>query len=171
MEQEIQKEENKQNLPKSSNKSFNEDFRQESSAIIAELCFTFLPFVVILIINLTKNDWTKLIQTSDWALISTLLFGQTIVKIIMGVASQEHSFNYQLFGLISALIIVFGLVPSITIITIFQISSKLPNSLVIAQFFLLGLSIITFLIFGTIGQVLFSTAFRHKISKLLKLTK
>lgn len=148
----------------------NEDFRKERTAIIAELCFMFLPFVVILIINLTKGDWAKLLQTSDWALAATLLFGQTIVKMMMGVASQEHSFNYQLFGLITALIIVFGLVPSITVISIFQISPKLSTGLVVVQFILLGASISVFIVFGTIGQVLFSSAFKSKISKLLKLT-
>ena len=156
---------------KPTHKTFTEDFRKESSAILAEICFMFLPFVVILIINLTKGDWERLIQTSDWALVATLLLGQTIVKIIMGVASQEHSFNYQFFGLIAALIIVFGLVPSITVIAIFQFSAKLSTGLVVIQFILLGLSIITFIIFGTLGQVLFSTAFRLKISKLLKLVK
>ncbi|HZY37256.1 MAG TPA: hypothetical protein VFE53_11435 [Mucilaginibacter sp.] len=153
------------------NNTFKEDFKKESSAILAELCFIILPFIVILIVNFTKGEESKLLQTSDWALAATLLYGQTIVKMIMGVASQAHEFHYQNWGFISALIIVFGLVPSITVLTIFQIYSRLSAWLVIIQFMLFGIAIIVFVIFGTIGQILFATAFRSKISKLLKLTK
>lgn len=151
--------------------AFGEDFNKEITAMLAELSFIVLPFVVILIINLSRGEWTKIIQTSDWSMASTLLFGQTVVKIIMGVASQEHSFNYQGFGLISALIIVFGLIPSIIILVLFQFSQNLSSGLIITQFVLLGIAICVFLLFGTIGQVLFSTAFRHKISKRLGLIK
>lgn len=151
--------------------AFDEDFNKEVPAMLAEISFIVLPFVVILIINLSRYEWSKLIQTSDWSMASTLLFGQTLVKIIMGVASQEHSFNYQGFGLISALIIVFGLVPSIIILALFQIYQQLSAGLIIAQFVLLGIAIFVFLRFGTIGQVLYSTTFRYKIAKRLGLVK
>ena len=156
---------------KKGNSAFDEDFKKEIAAMLAELSFIVLPFVVILIINLSRGEWAKLIQTSDWSMASTLLFGQTVVKIIMGVASQEHSFNYQGFGLTSALIIVFGMVPSIIILALFQIYQDLSVGLIIAQFVLLGIAICVFLLFGTIGQVLYSTAFRHKIAKRLGLVK
>ncbi|WKV11266.1 hypothetical protein [Marivirga harenae] len=159
------------NNQKEENKVFKEDFRKEIVALIAELCFIFLPFIVIIIINLTNNSWENLIHTSNWSLAAALLFGQSLVKIIMGVASQEHSFNYQAFGLIAALILVFGLVPSITVLAIIETSILLSTGLIIIQFILLALSIYTFLHFGTIGQVLYSTAFRLKISKLLGLNK
>lgn len=151
--------------------AIDEDFKKEMPAMLAELSFTFLPFIVILIVNLSKGDWIKLIQTADWALASTLLYGQTIVKIIMGVASREHAFNYQNFGLVSALIIALGLVPSILIVAIFELNQNISTGLIIAQFVLLGLAIYVFLLFGTIGQILFSNSFRHKISKILGLDK
>ena len=164
--------EEKSTEPKIKNNDvFEDDFKKEIPSLVAELAFIFLPFVVILIVNLLIGDWNKLIQTSDWSLAATLLFGQTIVKIIMGVASQEHSFNHQNLGLISALIIVFGLVPSLVILAIFQMTQDISIGLVIAQFLLLGLSIIVFLLFGTIGQVLYSTAFKNKIAKKLGLIK
>lgn len=165
-------EETKENKPDKKVKSaFDEDFKKETPAMIGELSFIFLPFIVILIINLSKGDWIKLIQTSDWALAATLLFGQTIVKIIMGVAAREHAFHHQNFGLVGALIIVLGLAPSILIVAIFQINQSLSIGLAIAQFILLGVAIYVFLLFGTIGQVLYSNAFRHKISKTLGLDK
>ena len=89
----------------------------------------------------------------------------------MGVASREQSFPHQNYGLLTALIIVLGLVPSITILTIFQIYSTLSIALIIAQFVLLVFAIATFLIFGTIGQILFANAFRYKIGKVLGLNK
>ena len=153
------------------NTTIEDDFKKELTSLLAELCFFALPFIVISIIDLTKGEWIKLIQTSDWALVSTLLFGQTIVKIVMGVASREQSFPHQNYGLLTALIIVLGLVPSITILTIFQIYSTLSIALIIAQFVLLVFAIATFLIFGTIGQILFANAFRYKIGKVLGLNK
>lgn len=149
----------------------DEDFEKEIPAMLAELSFIFLPFIVILIVNLSKGDWIKLIQTADWALASTLLYGQTIVKIIMGVASREHSFNHQNFGLASALIISLGLVPSILIVAIFELNQNISIGLIVTQFVLLGFAIYVFLLFGTIGQILFSNSFRHKISKMLGLNK
>lgn len=139
-------------------KNFDGDFKLELSAIIAELCFIFLPFVVIIIVDFTKGDSARLIQTSDWSLASTLLFGQTIVKLIMGVAAQKRSFKYQHFGLITALIIVVGLVPSIATIIMFHFFSRLTDLGIVIQFILLGLSIFVFLVFGTIGQTLFLMA-------------
>lgn len=151
--------------------TLDEDYKKETPAMIAELAFIFLPFIVILIINLSKGEWDKLLQTSDWALAATLLFGQTIVKTIMGVAAREHSFHHQNFGLISSLIIVLGLIPSILIVAIFQLNQDLSIGLEVAQFVLLGASVYVFLLFGTIGQILHSNAFRHKISKILGLDK
>ena len=151
--------------------TFEKDFKKEIPALLAELSFFVLPFIVILIIDLTKCEWIKLIQTADWAIASALLFGQTIVKLIMGVASREQSFPHQIYGLLTALIIVLGLVPSITILTIFQIYSHLSTALIIAQFVLLGLAITVFLYFGTIGQVLSANSFRYKIGKKLGLNK
>jgi uncharacterized membrane protein YsdA (DUF1294 family) len=158
-------------LDKKVKNALDEDFKKETPAIIGELAFISLPFIVILIVNLSKGDWIRLLQTSDWALAATLLFGQTIVKIIMGVAAREHAFHHQNFGLISALIIVLGLVPSILIVAIFQLNQDLSIGLVIAQFVLLGAAVYAFLLFGTIGQILYSNAFRHKISKILGLDK
>jgi hypothetical protein len=163
--------EHTEEIEKKENSGIEESFKKEILALYAELSFFILPFIVISIINLTKNDWTKLIQTGDWALASTLLFGQTIIKIIMGIASREHSFPHQLYGLIVALIIVFGLVPSITILAIFHIYSNLSIGLVITQFVLLILAITIFLVLGTIGQILSATAFQYKIGKILKLNK
>lgn len=169
MTEQIQSED--KDVKKKNGAAFIEDYKKELPAILAELLFFILPFIVISVINLTKGEWIKLIQTSDWALASTLLFGQTIVKIIMGVASREQSFPYQIYGFITALIIVLGLVPSITILTLFQINSELSLALVIAQFTLFGLAIIIFLTFGTIGQVLSESSFRYKIGKMLGLNK
>ncbi len=151
--------------------TLDDDFKKEMPAMLAELSFIFLPFIVILIVNLSKGDWIKLIQTADWALASALLYGQTIVKIIMGVASREHAFHHQNFGLISALIIALGLVPSILIIAIFELNQNISIGLIIAQFVLLGFAIYVFLLFGTLGQILFSNSFRHKLSKILGLDK
>lgn len=145
----------------------NVNFKKELPSSIAELCFTFLPFIVILIINLSKGNWTELLQTSNWALAATLMFGQTIVKLVMGLSAQEHSFNYQVFGLIAALIIVLGLVPSIVVLAIFIIQDQLNNGLLFIQFVLLAASIAVFLYMGTLGQVLYTTASLNRFSKMI----
>ena len=53
---------------------------------------------------------------------AVILYGQTIVKLILGFASYEDSSNWRLIGLYSALIIVFGLIPSTITLTLFIIS-------------------------------------------------
>lgn len=147
------------------------EFDKETPAIIGELSFIFLPFVVILIVNLNKGEFSNLLQNSDWSLASAILYGQTIVKIIMGVAAQEHSFEYQRFGLVSALIIVLGLIPSVVIIGIFEISGKLSTGLIITQFVLLFVAVWSFILFGAIGQYLYTSAFKNKLSKMLGVSK
>tara|TARA_R110002072_G_C7629516_1_gene506795 strand:+ start:75 stop:566 length:492 start_codon:yes stop_codon:yes gene_type:complete len=157
-------------MSKKKEKSFGE-YDKETPAIIGELAFIFLPFIVILIINLNKGNFANLLQTADWSLASAILFGQTIVKIIMGVSAQEHSFEYQRFGFLSALIIVLGLIPSVVIIGIFETTGKLSTGIIILQFILLAIAVWTFIILGTIGQHLYSSAFKNKIAKKLGITK
>ncbi|WP_010182979.1 hypothetical protein, partial [Aquimarina agarilytica] len=147
------------------------EYDKEKPAIIGELSFIFLPFIVILIINLNKENFSDLLQTADWSLASAILFGQTIVKLIMGVSAQEHSFEYQRFGLLSALIIVLGLIPSVVIIGVFETTGKLGLGLIILQFVLLIIAVWAFIILGTIGQHLYSSAFKNKIAKMLGINK
>jgi len=157
----------KNNKKDNFNSVFFEDCKKESFSIIAEICFIILPFIVILFMKLIKSDIEELLQTSDWSLASAILFGQTIVKLVMGVSAREQSFEYQRFGFITSLIIVFGLVPSIILIIVFQFIDYFSPVLVIIQFVLLIIAFLTFLTFGTVGQVLFSTSFRYKIAKIL----
>ena len=98
---------------------------------------------------------------------AVILYGQTIVKLILGFASYEDSSNWRLIGLYSALIIVFGLIPSTITLTLFIISKDQGVGIIIVQFSTFLSSIIIFLVFGTIGQGLSSNHFLRRIGKAL----
>lgn len=155
------------NTPNTKSKEDSSSFSKERLIIISELLFVLVPFIVITIIHLSTGNFSDLIYTADWSMAAVILYGQTIVKLILGFASYEDSSNWRLIGLYSALIIVFGLIPSAITLTLFIISKDQGVGIIIVQFSTFLSSIIIFLVFGTIGQGLSSNHFLRRIGKAL----
>ncbi len=122
--------------------------------LISELLFTILPIIVISIVRSYKNELNLIFYNEEWAMISIILFGQSIVKFSSGIANAKLKFRWQLVSLIISLIIIFGLIPSIIILIINLINEEIVIGLYIVQIVLVVISIIVFFIIGYLGQKL-----------------
>lgn len=122
--------------------------------LVSEMLFTILPLIVITIVRSYQDQYEQIFYNTEWAMMSIILFGQSIVKFSSGVSNSNLKFRWQLVSLIMSLLIIFGLIPSITILIINLINPEPNFGLQIAQMILFLLSIITFFIIGYIGQKL-----------------
>ena len=96
-------------------------------AILGDLLFIVLPLVVISIVAVSVGrSLFAIIESPELSFGSAVLFGQTIIKVVSGFAHTKPSGAEQPVFLI-ALIIVFGLVPSLVVLAL--LLSVRPNTL------------------------------------------
>lgn len=122
--------------------------------LISEMLFTVLPLIVISIVRSYQCKFELIFYNTEWAMMSIILFGQSIVKFSSGIANSSLKFRWQLVSMIISLIIIFGLIPSIIILIINLLNDEKMFGLHFAQISLFVLSIITFFIVGYLGQKL-----------------
>ncbi len=124
--------------------------------LLTELLFVFLPLVVLLIVfALATSGFAKVFSKTEWAFVTAILFGQSIIKIVGGLLSSQATVHWQRPVLLIAGIIVIGLVPSLVVMTLIAVSPEPPLSLIITQLVLFILSVTCFFLFGGVGQSLF----------------
>lgn len=83
-----------------------------------------------------------------------ILFGQSIVKFLSGIANSRYKFRWQLVSMIISLIIIFGLIPSIIMLIINLLNNEKMFGLYVAQMIFFILSIPTFFVVGYLAQKL-----------------
>jgi hypothetical protein len=120
-----------------------------------DLIFTFLPIIVLLLLKVLTLSFEGFFDRSDWSYISMILFGQSLLKLFTGVTENENRKDSSLITLHVALLIAFGLVPSILLLVIME-TLKHNLLLIILQFVWLFLSVITYIFFGVVGNMLTS---------------
>lgn len=122
--------------------------------LISEMLFTVLPLIVISIVRSYQCKFELIFYNTEWAMMSIILFGQSIVKFSSGIANSSLKMRWQLVSMIISLIIIFGLIPSIIVLIINLLNDEIMFGLHFAQISLFVLSIITFFIVGYLGQKL-----------------
>jgi hypothetical protein len=123
-------------------------------ALLGDLLFILLPLVVITIVDLSVGrPLFVIIESPELSFGSAVLFGQTIIKVVSGFAHTKPSGAEQPVFII-ALIIVFGLVPSLVVLALLLSVNPIPSGLQIAQGAIFALGIITFFFFGVKGHAL-----------------
>jgi hypothetical protein len=123
-------------------------------AILGDLLFIVLPLVVISIVDVSVGrSLFAIIESPELSFGSAVLFGQTIIKVVSGFAHTKPSGAEQPVFII-ALIIVFGLVPSLVVLALLLSVSPIPYGLQLAQAVIFALGIIVFLLFGVNGHAL-----------------
>lgn len=121
-------------------------------AIFGDLLFIMLPLVVISIVDLSVGRSVfALIESPELSFCSAVLFGQTIIKVVSGFAHSKPSGAEQPVFII-AMIIVFGLVPSLIVLALLLSISPIPHGLQIAQACIFIQGVIVFFIFGVTGH-------------------
>jgi hypothetical protein len=123
-------------------------------ALLGDLLFIVLPLVVISIVDVSiGKSLFAIIQSPELSFGSAVLFGQTIIKVVSGFAHTKPTGAEQPVFII-ALIIVFGLVPSLVVLALLLSISPIPNGLLLAQAGIFALGVITFFFFGVDGHAL-----------------
>lgn len=123
-------------------------------AILGDLLFIVLPLVVISIVDVSVGrSLFAIIESPELSFGSAVLFGQTIIKVVSGFAQTKPSGAEQPVFII-ALIIVFGLVPSLVVLALLLSVNPIPYGLQLAQACIFALGIIVFFLFGVTGHAL-----------------
>jgi uncharacterized membrane protein len=121
-------------------------------AILGDLLFIVLPLVVISIVDVSVGrSLFAIIESPELSFGSAVLFGQTIIKVVSGFAHTKPSGAEQPVFII-ALIIVFGLVPSLVVLALLLSVNPISHGLQLAQAGIFALGVIVFLLFGVNGH-------------------
>jgi high-affinity K+ transport system ATPase subunit B len=129
-------------------------------SVVVDLIFTFLPVLVLILIRILTSSWGSIFLRSDWSYISMILFGQSIIKIFIGISENRNKKKTIDIILCISMLIALGLVPSIIILVLIEMGEK-HNILTMAQLIWLVIAVASYLIFGTLGNIL-------SIQKLIK---
>lgn len=122
--------------------------------VISEIFFVILPLIVIFILLLSNNETFDILKRTEWSFISIVLYGQTIIKFISGSLKNSKKRKWQLISLVSTSLLVFGVIPSTTILIILSVNSGQTSFIIyIFQIILFIISVATYIVLGTIGQM------------------
>jgi hypothetical protein len=115
-----------------------------------DMMFVALPLLVLTIVNLNRSaSALALFASPEWSFAASVLFGQTTVKVISAASIGTIAERSALLG---SLVIVFGLVPSLLVLS-FVLNAATPTTgLVITQIALFVVASISYLIFATIAH-------------------
>lgn len=126
------------------------------SALAAEVAFAVLPLVVILMIAVHTNHVRGWFSSAEWAFAAAILFGQALVKFVVGLATGGRA-SAGPVALAVALIVVFGIVPSLTLLTLVLLAApgggQIAAWLQFAQVAAFVIAVCSYVVFGTIGEL------------------
>jgi len=134
------------------------------AGLAAEVVFTILPLLVVLMVLLHAQRATHFFAAPEWSFGAAILFGQALVKFVSGL-SREGSAATGPVALLVALLVVFGLVPSLFVLymtlQVVVIHGEPGRWLQGFQVVLFVGAIAMYLILGTVGET-WSKAREHR---------
>lgn len=107
----------------------------------AQLIYTLIPFFLLIMIKIYKDEWNQIILTPDWGIAASLLFGQAQAKVIsVGLKNKISNGNgYQFYNSLRILYLMI----SLSVFTLMSIEAN--YSLAFFQIALFFYSIIIFI--------------------------
>lgn len=125
------------------------------AGLAAEVAFGVLPLLIVLMVLLQTEHSTRMFAAPEWSFGAAVLFGQTLVKFVSGLARGGSAATGPV-ALIVALLVVFGLVPSLfTLIMALQaLETRIDPArwLQILQVILFCGASVMYMLLGTIGE-------------------
>ena len=104
------------------------------AAVVAELLFVSLPFIVLLIVYSFRGPLIHILFHPEWAIAASILSGQSVVRLVSPAIKERFRIviadNVTLH---MAAIIVLVLVPSLTVLSLILLSEKPSLPLGITQ--------------------------------------
>ncbi len=121
--------------------------------ILSEVLFVLLPITVFSLVHFYTDSNKNLFTSYEWSFATIILFGQSIVKFSSGVSNYKMVKRWQLVSIILSSIIVVGLIPSVLVLVLLLVNKDQNNWIYISQILLFMLSIVSYFVFGTTGQI------------------
>ncbi|MBD5433732.1 MAG: hypothetical protein HDR35_05525 [Treponema sp.] len=122
--------------------------------ICIELLFSILPLLIIFILHIAlKKNVREIFTGTDISFVSVVLFGQTVIKFMSGIAKSDTKKNWQKIAFISSLLFILGIVPAVSFLIIIYTNKEISKIVYVFQSIWFLLAIITYWIIGTIGQM------------------
>lgn len=125
------------------------------AALTAEVSFAVLPLVVVLLVFVHIGSTQKMFASPEWTFGAAILFGQSLMKFISSLAKGGAAATGPV-ALIVALIVVFGLVPSLFVLNWavhgHEQHQEMPGFLQAVQIVLFAAGTVTYMLLGTIAE-------------------
>jgi hypothetical protein len=103
---------------------FKEKNKKSNSAdyvISTEILFIVLPLIIVLLYEVSKNNFCSILNKADWSYCTVLFSGQLIIKLVTALLKRhDETFCWQFVALWLAIIIVVFLVPAVIFICLMQ---------------------------------------------------
>src|SRR5574341_197050 len=128
------------------------------SLLLSEVLFILLPLLVLAVVLTFQKKTFELFHTPEWSFVSTIFFGQILIKIIAAALSVERTVHWQRIVLLASGLMVLGIVPSLLVLTLVIVSDT-PSNAFIAQIALFIISAALYFVIGRVGQY---TITRHE---------
>lgn len=133
----------------------DKDHSEAWIVLLTEYLFIILPFIVIAIVKIYSSDFYGFLEAADWSFASSILFGQLLVKMVSGSLTRQKV-RWQRVSFIIAIILVCGLIPSLTTLTLILVSNGESKFIVNTQLVLFALASIMFFWLGSAAQSMMS---------------
>jgi hypothetical protein len=129
---------------------YKDDKKESLAFACSELAFIVLPFIVMIITFIYKNSFYQIFKHPEWSIASSIMFGQCVTKTIyiLGKKNVRNEFQQYRIGAILSLIIIFGLVPSLTLLSLIFATEIVPMWMIISQIILFILAALVYFLFN-----------------------
>ncbi|HKD81517.1 MAG TPA: hypothetical protein VKH81_17625 [Candidatus Angelobacter sp.] len=125
------------------------------SGLTAEVAFAILPLLVILMVFLTMHNLSSFFASPEWSFGAAILFGQSFIRFVTGLVHGGKAAQGPV-ALIIAVLLVFGLTPSmVSLVVILQSGethSPLSIWMQVLQVALFAFASVAYVVLGTVGE-------------------
>jgi len=125
------------------------------SGLSAEVAFAVLPLLVVLMVFLDLHHSIGFFASPEWSFGAAILFGQSFIRLVTGLVQRGKAAQGPV-ALIIAMLLVFGLTPSIVALVFILRASELHSEpslwMQVLQVALFALAAVAYVVLGTIGE-------------------
>lgn len=122
-----------------------------TTAVLPDALFVLVPLLVLAIVFVATGRGFKAIFASpEWSFGAAVLFGQALVKLVSAISVRggvRHNVTFLV-----ALLIVFGVVPSMVVLSLVLLAEPPSLGLVWAQTIMFFVALAVFIILGTVAE-------------------